>query len=245
MKNILITGASRGIGRAIAVEFGQREGNLFLNSASGGERLENVRDEIVQYRNDTGIEGRVILCPGDVSEPETVGRIFDTIGPGGVDILINNAGISHIGLIQDMTDGEWRRVIDVNLSSVNYCCRAAIPHMLAAGEGRILNISSVWGNIGASCEVAYSAAKGGVNAYTKALAKELAPAGIAVNAIACGCVDTDMNSHFDDNERQALYDEIPAGRWAKPQEVAQLAGALCEQSTYLTGQVITFDGGWT
>jgi len=242
MKNILVTGASRGIGRAIAVELGQDACNLYLNSLTGGEKLENVRSEIEKYRKENAIKGCVEPVPGDVGDPDFVREMFDGIG---IDILINNAGISYIGLIQDMTDEEWRRLIDVNLSSVHYCCKAAIPHMLAAGEGRIINISSVWGNCGASCEVAYSASKGGVNAYTKALARELAPSGIAVNAIACGCVNTDMNRHFTEEEREALCEEIPAGRWAEPEEVARLVKALCGQSTYLTGQVITFDGGWT
>ena len=241
MKNIFITGASRGIGRAVALEFGKVECNLFLNSLTGGVKLDSVKGEIEKFRSQEKVGGTVTLRPGDVGDPDSVRSIFEGVN---VDILMNNAGISHIGLVQDMSDEQWRRVIDVNLSAVHYCSKAVIPHMLAAGGGRIINISSVWGVTGASCEVAYSAAKGGVNAYTRALAKELAPSGIAVNAIACGCIDTDMNAHFSDDEKRELCEEIPAGRFAKPEEAAGLVAALCEQSTYLTGQVIGFDGGW-
>lgn len=256
MKNVLITGASRGIGRAIALKMAESGNDLFLNSLckNGTDRLEAVKAEIDALRVQRKIPGKTYTVPCDVGDPADVRRMFEDIAgilrehhadSDGIDILINNAGISYIGLIQDMTEEEWNRIVSVNLSSVHYCSRAVIPHMLAAGEGRILNISSVWGNVGASCEVAYSATKGGMNAYTKALAKELAPSNIAVNAIACGCIDTDMNRHFDDDEREALCNEIPAGRFAKPEEVADLAAAICSGSTYLTGQVISFDGGWT
>ncbi|MCR5324312.1 MAG: SDR family oxidoreductase [Lachnospiraceae bacterium] len=253
MKNILITGASRGIGRAIALKMAESGCNIFLNALcqNGTERLEAVKAEIEGLRAEKKIPGETFLVPCDVGDPEAVRDMFERIRNThtneneGIDILINNAGISHIGLIQDMTDEEWNRIISVNLSSIHYCSRAVIPHMLAVGEGRILNISSVWGNIGASCEVAYSATKGGVNAYTKALAKELAPSNIAVNAIACGCIDTDMNRNFDEDERAELCSQIPTGRFASPEEVADLAASICSGSTYLTGQVITFDGGWT
>ena len=171
-----------------------------------------------------------------------VGRLFDSIRS--LDVLVNNAGISHIGLLQDMTDEEWHRVISVNLDSCFYTCRRAIPLMLGAGGGRILNISSVWGNVGASMEVAYSASKGGVNSFTRALAKELAPSNIQVNALACGVIDTDMNSCFSEEERAALQDEIPAGRFGSPKEAAQMAVQLICAPGYLTGQILTLDGGW-
>ncbi len=255
MKNILITGASRGIGRAAALRMAGTECGLFLNSFSGGEKLEETADAARKIRSERNIAGEVYTLKADVGDPEAVRQMFkkiDTVlkssvpeGWQGIDILINNAGISHIGLVQDMSDEEWDRIIAVNLSSVHYCSRAVIPHMLAKGGGRIINISSVWGENGASCEVAYSASKGGVNAYTKALAKELAPSGIAVNAIACGCIDTDMNGHFTDEERKMICDGIPSGRFADPDEVAGLIAALCDQSPYLTGQIITIDGGWT
>ena len=144
----------------------------------------------------------------------------------------------------DMGDDEWRRVIDTNLSSVFYCCRAAIPPMISRKSGRIINISSMWGNSGASCEAAYSASKAGVNGLTKALAKELAPSNIQVNAIACGIIDTAMNACFSEEELSALKEEIPAGRLGTPEEVAELAFTLAENHPYLTGQIIGLDGGY-
>ncbi|MBO5524526.1 MAG: SDR family oxidoreductase, partial [Roseburia sp.] len=163
---------------------------------------------------------------------------------GGIDVLINNAGISHIGLLSDMTIEEWNRIVNTNLTSVFSSCKLAIPYMVHQKAGKIINISSVWGIAGASCEVAYSACKGGVNAFTKALAKELAPSNIQVNAIACGVIDTQMNACFSEEEREALAEEIPAGRFGLPEEVAALALQLATGNDYLTGQIITLDGGW-
>ena len=163
---------------------------------------------------------------------------------GNVDILINNAGISMIGLFQDMTRDEWERIINTNLGSLYNCCHFAIPDMVKNKCGKIINISSVWGIAGASCEVAYSASKGGVNALTRALAKELAPSNIQVNAIACGAIDTDMNHFLSDDELTSLTDEIPAGRLGTPDEVGNLVRSLCDGSSYLTGQIIQLDGGW-
>ena len=247
MENILVTGASRGIGRAIALRLARRSGNLFVNSLTGSDALGNTKNEALRLKKDAGIPGGVYAIQADVSNPAAVRAMFGTVCEtvaGGIDILINNAGISYAGLIQDVTDEMWERMIGVNLSSVHYCCKEALPYMIRQGSGRIINISSVWGCVGASCEVAYSASKGGVNAYTRALAKEVAPSGIAVNAIACGCIDTDMNARLDDEEKAALCTDIPSGRFSSPDEVAVLADSLCDQSTYLTGQVIGFDGGW-
>ena len=178
-----------------------------------------------------------------MSSSSDVRELFEGITD--LDLLVNNAGISHIGLLQDMTDDEWDEVMGTNLSSAFYTCRAAIPLMLKNKSGRILNISSVWGNVGASLETAYSASKGGINAFTKALAKELAPSGIAVNALACGVVDTDMNNAFSDEDMQALKNEIPMGRITTPEEVASQALLIIKSPVYMTGQIITIDGGWT
>ena len=139
----------------------------------------------------------------------------------------------------------WKNVINVNLNSCFLTCKAAIPSMLNRKKGKIVNISSVWGNVGASMEVAYSASKGGINSFTKALAKELGPSNIQVNAVACGMIDTDMNSCFSDEDMEALIQEIPADRIGKPEEVAKLVYMICEGNDYLTGQIITLDGGWT
>ena len=163
---------------------------------------------------------------------------------GGVDILINNAGISIIGLFQDLSRADWMRLMDTNVGSVYNCCHFAIPHMVHEKCGKIINISSVWGIAGASCEAAYSASKGAVNALTRALAKELAPSNIQVNAIACGVIDTDMNGFLSVEERTALEAEIPAGRFAQPEEVAEAVLQVIKMPTYLTGQVISMDGGY-
>ena len=128
----------------------------------------------------------------------------------GLDVLINNAGISFVGLLQDMSDAQWSEILNTNLSSVFYCCRSAIGHMVSQKSGKIINISSVWGVSGASCEVAYSATKGRINAFTKALAKELAPSNVQVNAVACGAIDTEMNRFLEEDELIALIEEIPA-----------------------------------
>ena len=153
------------------------------------------------------------------------------------------------GIFQEMTENDWHRINSVNLDSVFFTCKAAVPLVLkkadASVPGRIINISSVWGNVGASCEVAYSATKGAMNAFTKALARELAPSGIPVNAIACGFIDTEMNNHLSDIEKNAVIEEIPAGRMGTPEEIASIVAAIAEMPSYMTGQIITVDGGWT
>ena len=159
-------------------------------------------------------------------------------------MLVNNAGISYIGLLTDMSDEEWRHVIDTNLTSVFYCCRAAIPPMVTRKSGRIINISSMWGTAGASCEAAYSASKSGVHGLTRALAKELAPSHISVNAVACGVVDTVMNAQLDAGERLQLTEEIPAGRFASPREIAEIIWQTANAPEYMTGQIIGVDGGY-
>jgi 3-oxoacyl-[acyl-carrier protein] reductase len=163
---------------------------------------------------------------------------------GSIDVLVNNAGIAFVGLFTDMTPEDWNRVITTNLTSVYNCCSLAVPDMVKNKCGKIINISSVWGNVGASCEVAYSASKGGMNAFTKALAKELAPSNIQVNAIAFGAIDTEMNRFLADEELMGLIEEIPASRLGKAEEVADLAYHLAYKNEYLTGQVIGLDGGW-
>lgn len=237
---IVITGASRGIGRAIALTFAE-PGNILALCCK--HNLEQLKETAALCEN-AGAECFYSLT--DVSRPSEVKIFFKEIKNrfGDISLLINNAGISYIGLLQDMSDEDWYSVISTNLNSVFYSCREAIPFMLHNKSGKILNISSVWGNIGASCEVAYSAAKGGVNSFTKALAKELAPSGIAVNAIAFGFIDTDMNQHLNEKDKTELLAEIPAGRAGTPQEAADLVYAVASSSTYLTGQIITMDGGW-
>lgn len=238
---ILITGASRGIGRAIATRFAKEGCTLVINCKNSDAKLFDLKREL----EDTyGIP--ILTSVGDVGDYAYVEELFDCINQtfGGVDIVVNNAGISHIGLLTDMSLDEWSRLINTNLSSIFYTSKMAIPYMISQKKGKIINISSVWGNIGASCEVAYSASKGGMNSFTKALAKELAPSNIQVNAIACGCIDTDMNQGFTEEEKQELINEIPAGRFGTPEEVAALVFSLSCEHNYLTGQVISMDGGW-
>ena len=161
-----------------------------------------------------------------------------------LDVLINNAGISHTGLLIDMTDAQWESLLAANLSSAFYCSREALRHMVPEKSGRIINISSMWGTCGASCEAAYSAVKSGMNGLTRALAKEYAPSHIAVNAIACGVIDTVMNEHLSPDEQASLAYEIPAGRFGTPEEVAELAWKITGSPVYMTGQVIGIDGGY-
>ena len=239
-KAVLITGASRGIGKACALRFAGAGYFVFLNCKNSISELNLLKEELL--RNGASCEA----VPGDAGNSADVAGIFRTIHEtcGGLDVLVNNAGISHIGLLMDMTDAEWDVILQSNLSSAFYCSRAAIPYMVSRKQGKIINISSMWGRVGASCEAAYSAAKAGLNGLTMALAKELAPSNIQVNAIACGVIDTMMNAGFSEEERLALMDEVPAGRFGSPEEVAELVYNLAVNHPYLTGQVIGLDGGY-
>lgn len=235
--NVLITGASRGIGRAIAQSFAAAEYDLSLCCINNIASLEKYAEELSSAYK---ISVSAVKC--DVSDSSEVNKLFSRITPP--DIVVNNAGISYVGLITDMLDEDWNKTISTNLSSVFYICRAAVPNMLKNHFGRIINISSVWGQVGASMEVAYSASKGGVDSFTKALAKELAPSGISVNAIACGLIDTEMNKHLSEEELAEVINEIPADRIGKPSEIASVALELAKAPDYLTGQIIKVDGGW-
>ncbi|MCR5355795.1 MAG: SDR family NAD(P)-dependent oxidoreductase [Lachnospiraceae bacterium] len=236
-KHALITGASRGIGRAIAAEFAKAGYDLTITCVQSEYKLNELASDL-SSRFD-------ITCKtfiGDISDPSAVERLFK--GVKDIDVLINNAGISYTGLLHEMSYEDWSRVINTNLSSAFFCSKLAIPHMLKKKSGKIINVSSVWGDHGASTEVAYSASKGGLNAFTKALARELAPSNIQVNAVACGMIDTDMNSIFNKEEIDSIIDSIPADRIGRPEEAAHLILQLCTENEYLTGQVITLDGGW-
>ena len=183
-KQILVTGASRGIGKACAIHFAKEGWHVFLNCRKSISELQATADFITKETS-----GSCEILPGDVGVPSEVGRIFDQIemSGSGLDVLINNAGIAWMGLLTDMSIEEWNRMISTNLSSAFYCCRAALPYMIHQKAGRIINISSMWGTVGASCEVAYSATKSGLNGLTRALAKELAPSNIQVNERSSGC----------------------------------------------------------
>lgn len=240
MKTILITGSSRGIGKEIALKFAKEGYRIILNGAHNEDTLLKTR-QLCQNLGATAIS-----YFGNIADPIFVEYMIQDIEKkfGPIDYLVNNAGISYIGLLTDMSIEDWNKIINTNLNSVFYCCRQVIPSMVKRQTGSILNISSVWGEVGASCEVAYSASKGAVNAFTKALAKELAPSHINVNAISCGVIDTDMNRCFTEEEREALKEEIPAGRFGSCEEVGNLAYSLATATPYLTGQIIRLDGGW-
>ncbi len=239
---VLITGASRGIGQAIAIAFAKAGYQLVITCSKSENELLSLAEVLT---NHYGAE--VLTSVGDIGDYEYVTHLFHAIEKrfGRLDVLVNNAGISYVGLLTDMSIDDWNRIVNTNLTSVFSTCKHAVPHMVRQQAGKIINISSVWGNVGASCEVAYSACKGGMNTFTKALAKELAPSGIQVNAIACGCIDTQMNACFSEEDRISLAEEIPTGRFGTPKEVADLVLDLAQKHNYLTGQVITLDGGWT
>lgn len=238
-KYALVTGSSRGIGKAIALSLAQKGYHLFINSSKSRKDLETLGAEITEFG------GCCTLLPGDVGDPQQVEIMFKSIREitDTLDVLVNNAGISKVGLLQDLDLHDWDALIATNLSSVFYCSKLAVPMMLTQKKGKIINISSIWGIAGASCEVAYATTKGGINSFTKALAKELAPSNIQVNAIACGVIETDMNNIFDLEEKESIRNEIPAGRFGTPKEVAELVTDLTENHPYLTGQVIALDGG--
>lgn len=238
--NVLITGASGGIGRAVAIEFAKHKYNIIGCAKTNAKGLAETKKTI----EDTGVKCYTSIC--DITNENAVIDFISssTKEIGSVDILVNNAGISFIGLIQDMSIDEWNNVINTNLTSAFLMSKHIIPYMIKKQKGHIINISSVWGNVGASMEAAYSASKGGLNSFTKALAKELAPSNILVNAVSPGFINTEMNKCFDNDELNAIFDEIPLGRGGEVDEVAEFVYKIA-RSKYLTGQIITIDGGWT
>ena len=240
LRTILITGASSGIGAATAIAFAKPNNRLILVSRKNREGLKKIEDEARKM----GAEILSILA--DVSDYEDCKSVVQQGVErfGTIDLLVNDAGISHIGLFQDMTPDEWQRVMNVNIGSVMNLCHLVIPSMVHRHHGRIINISSVWGNVGASCEAVYSASKGAINSFTKALAKELAPSNIQVNAIAFGAIETPMNAWLSKEEAEALADEIPAGREGTKEEAAQMICMVADAPDYLTGQILTMVGVW-
>ena len=235
-RNILITGGSRGIGAACVkafTELGDRVFFIYHNNHAAAE------DVIVR----TGAQALAV----DISDPEAanyaVSKAIETLC--GVDVLINNAGIAQISMMQDVTDADWRRMIDTNLSSAFYISRAVIPHMVRQGRGSIVHIGSMWGKTGASCEVAYSAAKAGIRGLTMSMAKELGPSHIRVNCVEPGVIATEMNASLDEETCRILADETPLGRIGMPGEVAQAVVFLAgDAASFITGQILGVDGGF-
>lgn len=238
---VLVTGSSRGIGKAIAYAFASRGATVILN----GSRQESTLKEVYNVFCSEDFSCSYFL--GDIGDYTIAKKLFDHIlktyhrMPS---IIINNAGISHMGLLSETPPDVWHTILKTNLDSAYNCCYLGTPSMIHEKRGCIINISSIWGKCGASYEVAYSTSKSALNGFTKALAKELGPSQVRVNAIACGWIDTDMTSHFDVEERQAFIDEIPLCRAGTPTDVANTCLFLASQSAdYMTGQVLTLDGG--
>ena len=232
MKKVLITGGTRGIGEAIARLLSEKEYKVYINYLKSDEKAENLAREI-----------GAVPVKADVSSPKETEEMFSKIG--GVDILINNAGIAQQKLFTDITSEDWDRMIGVNLTGVFNCTKGALPYMINKKSGCIINISSMWGICGASCEVHYSAAKAGVIGFTKALAKEVGPSNIRVNCVAPGVVDTKMNANLSSEDIEILSDETPLCRIGKPEEIANAVAFLATQdASFITGQVLSVDGGF-
>ncbi|MBO5715315.1 MAG: SDR family oxidoreductase [Clostridia bacterium] len=236
MKNVLITGGSRGIGRACVEKF-TREGYtvsfIYNNSATAAIELSNL----------TGAHA----IKADVSNPDQVqGAIVDALTTmGSIDILINNAGISLIKLFTDTTDEDYYNIMNTNFGGTFFVTREVSKNMISNHYGRIVNIGSMWGKVGASCEVAYSASKSAIEGFTKALAKELGPSGICVNCIEPGVINTEMNSELDETTLAELKNETPVGKIGDANELAEFIYSIAtEKSGFLTGQIIGFDGGF-
>lgn len=236
----LITGASRGIGRAAAELLAERGYRLMLNYF----RSEGSALELKQKLTAAGADAEIFQA--DVGDPRQAEAMAEACCKrfGRVDVLINNAGIADVGLLTEVTDERWDRLWRVNVGGVFYTCRAVLPRMIREKRGKIINLSSIWGIAGASCEAAYSATKAAVIGLTKALAKEVGPSGIQVNCIAPGAVETDMNAALDEAALRSLREETPLGRLGTPREIAAAIAFLAsEESDFITGQVLSPNGG--
>ncbi len=239
MKTVLITGGSRGIGRAISLHFAALGWCVIINYRQSEASAEETRAECIR------LGGEACLYRADIGDAGQVKAMVDFAASlhGRLDALINNAAISEIGPFDAIPMEAERRLMEVNLFGAMMAARFALPHMLREHSGSIVNITSMWGEVGASCEVAYSASKAGLIGFTKALAKELAPSGIRVNAVSPGVIDTEMNAHLSKEDRAALADEIPMGRFGRVDEVAGCVGFLCTAASYVTGQILGCSGG--
>lgn len=235
-KTVFVTGGSRGIGECAVKEFS----NLGYNVAFTYFKSEEKAKEI---EKDTGACG--IFC--DVSKSVSVNNAIKiaTEKYGKIDILINNAGISEFALFTDITDEAWYRMINTNLSSAFFASRAVLPQMISRKNGVIINVSSMWGQVGASCETHYSASKAGIIGLTKALAKEVGPSGIRVNCVCPGTIDTEMNEHLSKEDKDALISDTPLGKIGTCPDIVNTLLFLCdEKSSFITGQVFGVNGGY-
>lgn len=240
MQTALITGASRGIGKKTAEVLAQNGYCVIINY----NKSEKDANMLLKKITDKG--GRAYLAQGDVSKSNDVKKMFNNINSsfGGVDVLVNNAGISYFGVFDLMTEEEYDRIFDVNMKAMFLCSKECAPYMINKKSGRIINISSMWGVTGASCEVAYSASKAAVIGFTKALALELAPSGITVNCIAPGVIDTDMNKNLTPSDIEELKNQTPLGKIGTPSDIANAVAFLAsEKASFITGQILGVNGG--
>lgn len=235
MKNVLITGGSRGIGKACVYEFIKNGYRVFLN-------YNNSKNEAEKIAQETG----AVIVKADISKTDEVLKMEEFIHEnyGKIDVIINNAGISQIKLFTDISEDDWDKMFDINIKGMFLITKAFVSDMISNQSGKIINISSMWGVTGGSCEVHYSASKAAVIGFTKALAKELGPSKICVNCIAPGVIETEMNSHLSKEDMKILCDETPLERIGKPEEIAKTALFLASgNADFITGQVLNVDGG--
>lgn len=238
-KVVVVTGGSRGIGAQIVKTLANENYKVILNYNNSKEQAEKIQQELLEQGNE------IEIIKADVSKREETEKLiqFAINKFNKIDVLINNAGISQEGLFTDVTEEEWQKIINTNLNSVFYCNQQALKYMIPEQQGCIINISSIWGETGASCEVAYSTTKAAINGMTKALAKEVGPSNIRVNAIAPGIIDTDMNRNLTNEELEPIKEQIPLNKIGKALDIAKCVKWLVEDE-YTTGQIISINGGW-
>lgn len=239
MKTAIVTGGAKGIGRAIVEEFAQMGINVVINYNTSKMQAEELKEELISKGY------KVEIFKADISKREDAIKLvnFTKETFGDIDILVNNAGIDEFKMFTDIKDEEWDRMLQNNLNSAFYMTQEIVKDMINRKDGCIINISSIYGINGASCEVHYSVSKAALNGLTKALAKELAPSNIRVNAIAPGAIETDMNKFLSEEEKKVVEQEIPMGKFGKPEDIAKCAKWLVEDE-YTTGQIISPNGGW-
>ena len=242
-KTVLVTGGSRGIGRAVVTAFAKNGYNVAVNYNQSKDKAEALKTELVE----AGIDAeKILLVQADLEKTIEVERMVKEAAEyfGSIDVLVNNAAIWFGDLVTDIAEADWDRIFNVNVKAVFTASKLVLPQMINQKAGRIINVSSMWGQIGASCETAYSATKGAVDAFTKALALEVGPSGITVNAVSPGFIDTDMNSGLSEEDTQVLIDETPLCRIGKPEDVANAVLFLAsDDASFITGQIIPVNGG--